>query len=448
MTLFIVIATIFLFVLVGYMLIKTFDFLPANSGLSTISYALALGAGIASFQLYVYSRFAIPWSIPYIIFPWIITVLFLLAYKRNIFSLGKFEIQLKKVDYILITAIFLLLAFVGFESIIRPVSAWDAWAIWLLKAKIFFIDGHIEAGIFRYVESSYPLLVSLMSTFIYIILGKVDDTNALFLSFAFYAFLGLAFFVYIKYKTHVTYALIGTFLLLSAQNILRHGGRYEGGQADIILSCYIFLIGVLLITFLKKQKISILIFLQLLLAITALLKNEGLVFSLFTQLILWFYFIRKRQYKNIFYTFIWAIPVLDWEYFKYSNNLPKLTEVFVGSFTNFERIIPIGISMLQELFNLRNWNLLWILFLGICIVRYTLILKSPYLALYILLVLQLGLYYFLYLIFPGDPIALIGSSFNRLLLHLAPLALLLSLLEIFPLIRENQLSSLTRKFIK
>src|SRR5690606_10733660 len=57
-------------------------------------------------------------------------------------------------------------------------QTWDAWAIWLFKAKAFFLDGRIEPYLERSSEfvgqPGYPLLTPLYSTFLYSLAGEVN----------------------------------------------------------------------------------------------------------------------------------------------------------------------------------------------------------------------------------------------------------------------------------
>lgn len=440
----IVLVSLFIFIFVGYLLIKAFSLFPLKSNLLLFSCSFGLGTSVIAFQLYIYSRLGIFWSLFSLLLPWIILGAGVFGWrKKRLLPLYKIP-KLKKADIAFVGLIGILLTFVAFESTLRPVVAWDAWAIWLLKSKIFFLDGSIQIPIFRYVESSYPILVSLMYTFLYVAIGYVDDRSVLLLSFAFYLMQGIGFFAFLKEKTSITFGLIGTFLLLSTQNILRHGGRLEAGQADIILAFYMLITGVVLIEFLSSKKLKIVILLQLLLGITALIKNEGLAYSIFVQLIVWVSIIQKKKPILLLASVFWVIPVIDWEYFKLSNNIPKLSEVFVGSTIHFSSMLSIMQAMISEFTNIQNWNLLWILFFAVIFLYNTRVLKSTFLPLYVLIFLQLGLFFSLYMIFPNNPVDLVNSSFNRLLLQIAPLALLVSLLEVYPSIRTIKI---VKKFV-
>ncbi|MCB1021314.1 MAG: hypothetical protein KDC27_15390 [Acidobacteria bacterium] len=79
-------------------------------------------------------------------------------------------------------------------------QSWDAWAIWLFKAKAFFLDGSTAPYLARAGEfvgqPGYPLLTPLYSTFLYALAGAVDDAGAKLSSpFFFLAMLGAFHFL-------------------------------------------------------------------------------------------------------------------------------------------------------------------------------------------------------------------------------------------------------------
>jgi len=78
---------------------------------------------------------------------------------------------------ILITASSLVVIFFAF---LFPIRFWDAISCWSLKGKTFFIDSSIipfyKNHSYQFSHLSYPLYLPLIQTWIYIWLGKVDET--------------------------------------------------------------------------------------------------------------------------------------------------------------------------------------------------------------------------------------------------------------------------------
>lgn len=421
---------------IGFAVIKLFGLLDSTSDIEKLPYSFGLGAGIIAMQLYIYSRLNLSWNLFLLLIPGIVLIVFLLYYRKSIWigSLSN-KNNLSILDKVIVFFIILLMIFVLMESFIRPVTAWDGWASWLLRAKMFFIDGSVNQNIFSYVPSEYPLLVSLMNAFLYIFLGTVDDRSILLLYPAFYIFLGVIFFFSCRKALGKSKALYFTFLLLSIQNIIRHTGRFEAGQADIILGFYIFTSTVLFFRYMQSKKIGNLVLLQIFLGITALIKNEGVPFVILSELFLTIFLLKRKLYIHFFTFLFWIIPFVDWQMFKNTYNLPELPSYLQFRF-HPERISLIIIEFAKEFINIQNWNLLWPGFIMSFAMFLFFVKKNIHIfILYILIIIQICVYMSVFLFTSADPKLHIPNVANRVLLHIAPIAMYaisLSICKKFP----------------
>jgi hypothetical protein len=404
--------------LIGYSFIKIFNIFPKKSVLSVLGYSYGLGIGLTSLQLYTYSLLNIPWDRLFLVLPWIIFSIYVFFVKKVWLNFSfRFE-KLKKIELILLILIFTTVSYVLLEALIRPLAVWDGWAIWLLKSKIFFLDGKIIPSVLNYVRSDYPLIVSLFGAFVYIMLGHIDDTAVLLGFFAFYLFIGILFFSVIKEKFGTTYALFTTFILLTIQNLIRHGGRYEVGQADLALGYFIFISATLLLDYIKKQEVKTLILLNIFLGITGLVKFEGIPFVLVAQTIITYFILKSKKYERLYLAILWLVPVFGWELYK------KIYNISVSYFSahqlqfSFSKIILSIEGIVKELFNVKSWNFLWITYLFTFFFR---IKNSNLLILNIIILFQLFTYTTLYFFTSGNSPE---SSIERLLVHIAPLTML------------------------
>lgn len=421
-------------IIVGYSILRLLKINTFGSLLESLPYYFGVGVGAISLQMYLYSRLGISWSLLNLLTVWVILFLVLTRVK-----LGKFSLVPKEKFSFLGKIIFVfcicLAVFIGFEAVIRPVSAWDGWSIWLLKSKIFFIDGMIKPDIFSYVESDYPLIISLAGTFLYEVMGRVDDTNVLLLFYFFYLMLGISFYFYLRKNTSSTVAIIFTFLLLSTQNILRHGGRYEAGQADLALGFYFFITAVLLLEYIRNKDFKTLLLCNIVLGITALVKNEGVTYVLIAQVIIILHVIKSKKYKHLFTSLLCALPILDWYSYKEIINMPK-NFLLVNSSLRLDRIALLIKEMVLEFINFSRWNLTWVYFIITTILSFRHI--NRYFPLYALILGQLSIYFIIYLITPVNPLDHLRSSFNRLIIHIAPLVILLSGILTYSILNSTQ----------
>jgi hypothetical protein len=111
--------------------------------------------------------------------------------------------------------------------------------------------------------------------------------------------------------------------------------------------------------------------------------------------------------------FVWKYYVKDW-------NLPT-HPLFFGSFI-LQKTPRIILGIGSEFINIKNWGFLWLSFvLSLFIVNKN---KYIYIALFIV-IFQLAFYFAIYLYAPDGTSINIRSTFDRFLIHISPVALLI-----------------------
>ncbi len=411
----IILVTIFLS-LIGFILIKGFDLLPNKKNMYIFGLSYGMGVGIVSQQLFLLNILNFGWNIKFIILFWIIIISIILFLKKQTFKIKLKKTKLKKIDLSILLLIFAQTIYTFIESIIRPLSTWDGWAIWLNKSKFFFLDGKIVPASLMYIHSSYPLILSLLGLFDYLILGKVNDVSVLISFFAFYFFMVILFYSALRERVSLRYALFFTLFLVGIQNFTRHGGRIEVGQADLPLAYFFLSSSLLLLEYIKDKKNKTLVLLSLFLAFTWLIKLEGILFVLVCLAIISISLIKFRKLKHIFLLIILFSPVFLWEYFKKTNQITSLPDGRGVSFYFFKSF-HIFLEFIKESLNLKTWNILWpiyffSLFFGKALK------SSEMLVINFLILSQLFFYIAIYLFISiYEP----SSSLQRLALHVAPL---------------------------
>ncbi|HJZ05816.1 hypothetical protein A2634_03950 [Candidatus Amesbacteria bacterium RIFCSPHIGHO2_01_FULL_48_32] len=417
----IVVLVLVFITLFGVAFLYLFQFLSDLNFWEKIPYGFGLGCGLLAIYMFVLGRIG-HWQYPVIITPLLLSIILAIFLRFNQIKQDViWRFSLDPWDKMLLALIFLQVAYTGFEAWLRPLSAWDGWAIWLLKAKMFYQDGFVNPEIYHLTISQYPYVVNLIGTFIYQTLGVVDDRAVLLFFFFVYLMLGLSFFSFIKSKFSITRSILFTFLLLSLQNIIRHGGRFEAGYADLTLGFYLFLGFTLLQRYLTHSKISTLIPLSLLMGISSLVKEEGFVFTAICQIIIFYHSIfRHKNFNHFLISLIWLLPYIDWQIFKSLNSI--YINPYSGGMLDLARFSQIVILMGKELAKIQNWNFLWPIFFLALIFNKKNLKPDAKLAL-LLLSLQFASYLAIFLITPIPIQVQVPNSFDRLLLHLAPLAL-------------------------
>lgn len=415
----VVIFTIIFISAIGYVVIRGFDLLSAKENLIAIGASFGLGVGLISAQLYVYSKLNIAWQKESLLFPWIFFIMgFLLKNRKSIRIILPKVIKLEFIDKILIVGILLTVSYVIFEALLRPVTTWDAWANWLLQAKVFFVEGRILPDTLEYMDSEYPLTINLLGTFIYIILAQVDDTSVLLTSSAFYVFLAILFFAVLKERFSMHYALLFTMLLVATQNFVRHGGRMEAGLADLPLGYCSFICVVLLFKYMRTKSRKPLLLLNVFLSITALIKFEGLPISIFITLCTLSNIYTNKLYRHLPIMLLWLLPFLAW---KVDRRISHLTETYFFISHRFEIAMSKSINAftgtIKELINIKSWGILWIVYFY-SLLMYGIKENKELAILNFIILCQLVLYLVIYNTTAGNNPE---SSIQRLLMHIAPM---------------------------
>jgi len=431
----IVTLTILFIASIGFAILRGFHFLQKKDTLFAIGASYGLGVGLVGMQLYLYSKLTIPWQREFLIIPWIVLFGIVLMRNRKYIRLHIPKIPATgKVEKMLLIGILLTIGYVVFEALLRPVFAWDSWADWLLYPRMFFIDGRITSQTLHYTFSGYPMTVSLLGTFIYLILGHIDDTSVLLFSTAFYVFLAIAFFAVLKERFGLRYALLFTLLMVTTQSFVRQGGRLEAGLADLPQGYYAFLSVIFLFIYFKNQTVKTLFIFTVFLSFVTLIKYEGIPLSFFIAICAFIYIIKNRLFKHILVLILWMLPFLFWQIDR------RLTGIENTYFSNahpkeigINKSINAFSGTFRELINVKTWGILWITYFY-ALIAFGIRKQRELAVLHFVILCQLSLYLLIYNVTYGNTPE---SSIERLLMHIAPLAFL-SIAIVFKLLFKNK----------
>ncbi len=435
-----------------------------------------LGLGFISLQLFFYSVLGIGISSVTVTLPWLIILcLLLLVYKfgfidRRASTLaplprdGWGPVEIVSVIIIAVQLFYSLL-----YSTTLPVTGWDAWSIWFLKARAFFVDGGVTPAFlldasYGYDHPDYPLLVPLSIMWLFTTLGEVNDIAAKILYPVQFAALLSIVYYFVKRSVGRRAALVATAVLSLSPLVIIHaaglpvkiGGLYSGdfvGYADLILSLFFVAAGGFIYLYAKDGCPGAFRVAAVLLAIGAWTKNEGLVFAMIGALLLLLllfmrtfslrlallvYDIREHESGDLrpllsgllFMVAVFVLFMAPWATYKVHFGLGSEYTVGlnIGTLTsNIVRLPLVVGSILAHLFTrISLVNVAWWLLLLSLIVNIRGLQRPGVLALILLLVGQFAVYALVYIITPADVSWQISTSLDRLVLHLLPLAILIA----------------------
>ncbi len=420
MNIFITILTILFIAGIGYLLIFAFRLLPSGNKLLALACSYGLGVGLISLQLFIYSQFKISWQRILLIFPWLVFVVIVLIKNRkrihlHLPRLPKFSL----ISSLLILGIILSCCYVVFEALLRPAYAMDTWGFWLFEAKAFFLRGNLDPNVYRLTNIDYPPVMNLFETFIYIMIGKVDDTAVLLTSSAFYIFLALLFFTVLKKRYGTKYALLFTFLLLTTQTFVRQGGRLEAGLVDLPIGYYAFICLLLLLEYIKKSEKKTFILLNIFLSIISLIKFDGIPIAIIVGILAFYPTYKKKLYNYLPIIFLWVLPIIAWQIYKDVNHIKPAYFIIHTYVLSLNKATNAFIGTFLELINIKSWNVLWVIYFFSLFV-FGIKKNKELFIINVLILSQLFIYLFLYIF---NSAYAPSSSIERLLVHVAPMAL-------------------------
>lgn len=388
------------------------------------SSGFGFGAGVISVFLISIASITLQFPIVISFIVLILCCIFLAMKNKLIANHAK---KLKPLELLLLVFISANVMFVLVESIIRPLIAWDGIASWFFGGKALYIDGKITSEFYHYANYDFPpLFQTIITTQSNVLNGFSEQAGLLLFPFT-YISIVLMFYSAVRAKTSRVVALFATFLLAATHELVRHGGYLDHGHVDILFSYFVLGCGVLFLRFRETRKTGYFLLMQVFLIGVAFTKNEGItLYGLFQILNIVYLFKDRASLKFLAIISVFSLLVVCWFSYKlyflppnyrFEGDVFSYSEYFLSSFS----------YIFREFINISRWSLLWI----VIALSTPLIFRKPlYRVLFCVLLMQLAVYITVYFVSPNNPIDHIKGSFDRLLLHVFPLAFLLSMLSL------------------
>src|SRR6266550_6250947 len=409
-----------------------------------------IGAAGMRIELWIFGVVHVPWFVLWLVLPWLVAAVVtrrrtIAAVREDVASIRPLLSGLGDLDPLTAGLVAFTVATLGFyllNLLAQPLVGWDAIAMWLFKAKVFFDSGSVDLAnlpprpISATRHLDYPPLFSLMVATAWVLLSHVDDMVGKSIGFMFlisgvaaitasllpllgkrltamFAFLMVALpalqtsFVLPYYMGYADYA-IAVFMLLSLAHLYRSvrlGRDVDSGLAFLFA------------------------------ALAALTKNEGLPFRLLIAVVLVFGAawgrVKERETPSLLLVSVAAaglLPVLAWQVYTRAHgfnsdvlSLPHPTWT-IGLLTSRARTIA---SFFFHLMN-RNDDYPWLAAGWIVATVLTVISRYTRLTLVWAALTAQGLTYGIALLTtPNDVTFELNTAADRLVLQLVPSLLLL-----------------------
>jgi len=164
----------------------------------------------------------------------------------------------------------------------RSIGEWDAWAIWGMKAKAFYVDqgvsGYLsDAQTYAFSWPRRPALSSLMEAFVYSCMGRVEESAARVLHVLWFVSLLWTFYIVARRAMNRTAALFWTVVLSAVPNLAFQGNL---GLSNVVLGAYLFAGITTLDRWRRDRHARVLVAAAVLLGMASLCRDEGLPLAL------------------------------------------------------------------------------------------------------------------------------------------------------------------------
>ena len=148
-----------------------------------------IGAAAMGIELWIFGVVHVPWFVLWLVLPWLVAAVVtrrrtIAAVREDVASIRPLLSGLGDLDPLTAGLAAFTVATLGFyllNLLAQPLVGWDAIAMWLFKAKVFFDSGSVDLSnlpprpISATRHLDYPPLFSLMVATAWVLLSHVDD---------------------------------------------------------------------------------------------------------------------------------------------------------------------------------------------------------------------------------------------------------------------------------
>jgi len=424
-------------------------------GICSISYVS--GTAFLTLEMLFISIFGLKFSLMVIVLPWIIgipTAIIISRFQKNKgTALIKPENSLESrprefFQTIIIYFIIIYLVCTCWLAITSPLSYWDALSHWGFKAKLFYNLNDIDFSTFE-GHNYYPLLVPLAETWLYLSIGEFNDGVVKFIFPMYFATIIISLFYFQRFcnlsKLHSL--LIILLLLFSGYRFIGHAAM---GYADLPLAANYAIGSFFALRWIEnhRERGAELIAAGILWGAALWTKTEGfpmVVIGIFVIVLFsWRILINHTSPRKYFAVFIMLLILfgLPWWIYCKVYHLTGFEEHFRTLVLRPVYLMHLFWYLVLELLNISRWGIIWWLWLFTIILGWkNLKRKSSSGPLFILIILNLFLIYFSYVVsqlnFENMKQVLLPTM-PRLVIHVIPLAIFSISLQIDYLIKRRR----------
>lgn len=316
----------------------------------------------------------------------------------------------------------LITAITLFRTWIRPITGWDVWAVYAIKAKMIYAAEAIPIGLLGTVNTpDYPLGPSIQQVWAVLVAGSWNETAIKLAAWGYFPAMCLVAYGTLRGKFAPSVALLGTLFVGALPLMVQHS---QEPYPNLPLAYFVLGQGVALTHYVLSRSQHGLLVAAVFGAGAVLTRVEGALFVI-TNVILLTYMKVPGKDRLVYLGpaavvwGVWAVvrPRLGFETVLISD-LSTIS-------SSADRVWPVAAALGQTLFTSGNWIIAWTLFIVAFLMRF----RSTFDAENILFAWPVIIYLFVVawlfatkewmFVYLGD-----HTLLHRLMLHVTPLAAL------------------------
>ncbi|MBF0531734.1 MAG: glycosyltransferase family 39 protein [Candidatus Omnitrophica bacterium] len=338
------------------------------------------------------------------------------------------------IEGLLVTFIIIAAGNMVFRTWTMAAEAWDSWAFWGFKAKIFFVEQKVpfaKFADFRNVWGNwdYPQHVPLMGTWIFTWLNTWNDQCSRIIYPLFHCGLAAGVYAFLRRRISRVLSLAAAFFILTLPGLV---WTAVGTISEPVLLFYYVLSFVFLLEWEQKEGQGWFILSAIFAGFAVWTKNEGMVYALFNGLVI-LLTAKQKGFRQIIFDLIVYFLIIGaiigpWLAQK---NILGLENVLinrdilsrVGSVMDMAKRCRVGIDNIAYRIQLISYfNVTGMMFLFVSLINFSKCLRRPYFYFIVNVLCQMVLILVLTVVIPGDMFLYDASP--RLLLTAAVIMLI------------------------
>lgn len=425
-----------------------------------------LGGSALAIELWIYGAVHIPWNPLTIVAPWLVAGIVRQRQLRRAaaddWRAVTAEIRVLVASGPLELVLLLGLATLGLVYLLnlvtQPVLGWDAIAMWLFKANLYYSQqavnlAPISTDIRRNLD--YPPLYSLMVDSLYGLSGGIDEIFGKSVTYLFFLTGAIGFLITVRDLLGRQLAITFTFLFAAMPIFL--GALFSFpymGWADYPFAILMLVSLLHLVHGLRTGDHFSYALAVVYAALGALTKNEGVSFLAIVLVVLGAPYLitalRLKKPPGLDRTFVIVVvlgvaPLIAWQLYLRLNGIHAARLVSQQSWRELLPGVPgravATLGSIRQMFSFKL-DYPWLAasyLLSVLLIAFA---RAPFaLPVLIAISLQAAGYFAVYLITPFDTNYIVSTTFDRLMMQLAPSLLLLLAIALYPYVRNEASTS-------